>query len=229
MTGDNAQPETSLLIVTDVRIHGEGLRAALEAMPGFRVAGVEVGGVSLTEATEKHRPDVLLLDLRGFEPGWAEDLRRAGAGGWQTPVVVLSVPADRSRISRLLEAGARALLSSEAPPEHMAEAIRRAGSGETYLCPRIRKVAVPPRTDEGARRVASSIRQILSEREIEVLQLVAEGFRSRDIAALLDISVKTVDAHRSHLMKKLNAETVAELTRIALQEGLTSLDAGPVE
>jgi DNA-binding NarL/FixJ family response regulator len=211
-----------VVLADDHRMMRDGLRALLER------AGVEVvgeagtGHEALTEV-RRLRPDVVVMDigmpqLNGID---ATKLMIAELRGLK--VLALSINADRRYVIAMLEAGASGYLLKNSASDELLTALEAVMRGETYLSPAIAGSVVAQAIQGGSAARPGEQRQ-LSVREREVLQLVAEGKSSKEIGAILQFAVPTVETHRRQIMEKLSLRTVAELTKYAIREGLTSSD-----
>ncbi len=211
-----------ILIADDHKIVRDGLRALLEREPDFRVVGEASNGREAVEVTRELVPDVVITDLVMPVLNGIDATRQIVAEQPQVRVMTLSMHSDRRFVTDMLQAGAVAYLRKESAFEELAEAIRAVMSGEVFLGRGITGVVV-----EGYKSLIGEEAEgsgVLSAREREVLQLLAEGNRTNEIATLLHLSAKTVESHRTNIMKKLDLHSIAELTKFAVREGLTSLD-----
>lgn len=216
-----------ILLADDHKIVRDGLRALLDAQPGFRVVGEAEDGRTAVEMTLELHPDVVVMDigmpgLNGIDATGRVTLERS-----DTKVIALSMHADRRFVAEMLRAGASGYLVKDSAFEELVGAIRAVTEGRVYLSQGIAGVVV----QDYVRRLGASpeaeVSPIskLSPREREVLQLAAEGKSTKEIANDLGLSVKTVETHRRQIMDKLGTYNLAGLIRIAIREGLTSLDA----
>jgi two-component system response regulator NreC len=204
-----------IILADDHAVVRSGLRLLLDADPDFEVVAEAGDADAALRAVFAHKPDILVLDLN--MPGKRTSLealplvpeRNAG-----TRVVVLTMQEDPAYARQAMRAGAQAYVLKEAADTDLVEAIRRASNGETYLTPSVgaKLAAAPP--DEGGRPGA------LSEREFDVLRMIALGHTNAEIAAELYLSVRTVETHRSHVQQKLGLTTRAELVRYAIDHGM---------
>jgi two-component system response regulator NreC len=205
--------QLTVVLADDHTVVRQGLRMLLEHEDGLAVIG-EAGTVPDAEQlTRELRPSVLVLDLTMPGGSGLEAIPRLRADAPETAIVVLTMQDDPAFARRALQAGASAFVLKEAADEELLEAIRRAGSGGTYLNPRV-----------GA-AMATALAQSptaarLSEREVEVLRLIALGHTNAEIAGLLSLSTRTVETHRAHIQRKLGRTTRAELVRYALDHHL---------
>lgn len=213
---------TRLLIADNHTLFLQGLRGLVEQQSDFEVAGEASDGREAVQRTRDLRPDVVLMDvvMPGLNGLDATRMIRQETPG--TRVLALSMHVDKRYVLGMLDAGASGYVPKDASFDEVARAIRAVAAGHVYLAPSIAGLVV-----EGyARRttVSPATTSALSQREREVLQLLAEGSTAREIARRLHISVKTVETHRRNLLGKLELETVADLVRYAIREGITSLD-----
>lgn len=208
-----------LLLVDDHKIMRDGLRALLER-EGFTVAGEAGDGREALEVAETLRPDLAIMDISMPGLNGVEATRRLTVKHPDTKVIGLSVNADRRYVTAMFDAGASGYLLKNSAVQELVLAIRTVMGGLTYISPTVGSTIVGRMID----LTASGTRRQLSAREREVLQLVAEGKSSKEIASTLGLAVPTVETHRRQLMDKLNLHTVAGLTKYAIREGLTSLD-----
>jgi DNA-binding NarL/FixJ family response regulator len=213
---------TRILLVDDHALVREGLRALLTSNAETQVIGEASTGREALELARNLDPDVILMDvgmpdLNGFE---ATRQMKSTAPGAR--VIALSTHSDKRYVLAMLEAGARGYIVKSAAGEELVRAIETVNRNQIYLSPAIAGVVVDsylgreyPEEGIGA--------ALLGSREREVLQLLAEGKSSPEIAAVMHISVSTVETHRRNIMRKLDLHSVAELTKFAVREGLTQL------
>jgi len=210
-----------VLLADDHRIVREGLRALIERLPGVEVVGEARDGREAVEAAARTDPDVVVMDLAMPSMNGLEATRRIVAARSGVRVLCLSMRADRDAVLAALDAGASGFLPKECAPDELERALRAVAEGGTYLSPALAGEVVAAYRegrDAGRNRPA----QGLTAREREIVQLVAEGWSTKEIAARLGVSAKTVGTHREHIMAKLGVRSIAGLTRWALREGLTS-------
>jgi len=218
---------TRILLADDHQIVREGLHSLLAQHDDMEVVGEARDGRSAVEMAKELSPDVVIMDvgmphLNGIEATRQILNREPGA-----KVVALSMHADRRFMGEMLKAGAKGYLLKDGAFEELATAIRSVIADKVYLSPRIADVVVDDyvRRTPGTNGGDSSAFAKLTPREREVLQLMAEGRATKEIAMDLKVSIKTVETHRRQIMEKLNIHSVAELTKYAIREGLTSLEA----
>jgi two-component system, NarL family, response regulator NreC len=208
--------DITIVLADDHAVVRRGLRFLLDAQDGLRVLD-EAGDVpGVVRATATHRPHVLVLDLNmpGTSTSTLDALAEIQAGSPETRIVILTMQADPRFARRALAAGASAYVLKEAADDELVEAVRRAAAGEVYLNPRLgAQIAAAPAAEE---RPLDD----LTEREVEILRLIALGHTNAEIGGQLYLSVRTVESHRAHIQQKLRRSTRAELVRYALDRGL---------
>jgi two-component system response regulator NreC len=205
---------TTIVIADDHTVVRQGLRLLIDAEPALQVVA-EAGTVADAERlTRAHRPSVLVLDLNMHGESGLEAIPRLRAEAPDTAIVVLTMQDDPGYARQALQSGALGFVLKEAADEELLEAIQLAAAGETYLNPRVgaRLAAQPP--------APSGPPDDLTERELDVLRLIALGHTNAEIAEQLYLSTRTVETHRSHIQRKLGRNTRAELVRYALEHNL---------
>ncbi|MDM7914871.1 MAG: response regulator transcription factor, partial [Candidatus Eisenbacteria bacterium] len=212
---------TRILIVDDHRITREGLRALLEKQAGFAVIGEADDGREAVEAVERLHPDIVIMDVTMPNLNGIEATRRILAVAPQARVIALSMHSDQRFVRQMFDSGASAYVLKDGAFDELAQAIRAVQSGDAYISARIASVIIRDFVRGTPPRGPAVSAQALSAREREVLQLIAEGKSTREIAALLSVGVKTVETHRRQIMIKLQMSSVADLTKYAIREGLT--------
>ncbi|MET0552504.1 MAG: response regulator transcription factor [Vicinamibacteria bacterium] len=219
-----------IVLAEDHQIVREGLRALLRDAPGHEVVGETGDGLAIEPLVAQHRPDVLVADLVLPGLNGIEATRRVRKRHPDTRVVVLSMHADEPFVVEALAAGASAYVLKDTTATELLRAIAEAAAGRRYLSAAI--AAALPGLDRG-RPVAlesGDPYEALTDREREVLQLVAEGLTSRGIAGRLGLSPRTVESHRANLIAKLRTPSTAGLVRFAAERGLlppAPLPGGP--
>jgi two-component system, NarL family, response regulator NreC len=209
--------ETTLLIADDHRLLREGLRRIVEARNDLRVVAEAGNGEEAVRAALERKPHVALVDLTMPRLSGVEAIRRIRRAA-PIPCIAVSMHEQVGHVTQALEAGASGYVVKSAAASELLDAIDAVRAGRTYLSPSIAHWAVDAIARPGARPVSSL--RALTAREREVLQLVAEGLTSKEIAAALGVSLKTIETHRTNLMAKLEIRKASSLVRIALQEGL---------
>jgi two-component system response regulator NreC len=209
-----------ILLADDHSMFREGLKKLLETNADFEVVGEASDGRQAVEMAMQYSPDVVLMDVSMPGLNGVEATRKILIDQPQTKVVGLSMHTDRRYPSELLRAGAAGYLPKDGSFDELEHAVRAVYAGEVYLSPRLSAQNGDGNGESGV----TSVFDRLTAREREVLQLMAEGQATKEIAATLHVSVKTVETHRRQIMEKLNIYSVAELTKYAIREGLTSIE-----
>ena len=210
-----------IVLADDHAIVRQGLSRAIQQEDDIEVVGETSRGGDAVELVRTLRPDILITDISMPDLNGVETTRRIIDESPQMKVIALSMHSSRQFVIEMFRAGARGYLLKDCDYEELVTAIRTVAAGRTYVSPSIGDVLVDDllsSTPNGTRPVVS----VLTGREREVLQLMAEGRTTRQIALQLHISPKTVEAHRLRIMNKLDIDNVAQLTKYAIQEGLTS-------
>ena len=207
--------DITIVIADDHIVVRKGLRLLIDAEPGLRVVA-EAGDVpDAVRLTKAHRPGVLVLDLN--MPGGSSLALIPEIAAGATAVVVLTMQDDPSFARQALQAGAKGFVLKEAADDELLQAIRLAADGDTYLNPRLgAKLAAQPTQPAGRP-------DDLSEREVEVLRLIALGHTNGEIGEQLYLSTRTVETHRAHIQQKLRVSSRADLVRYALEHDLVRL------
>ena len=209
-----------VLLADDHGIVRRGLRSLLETEPGLTVAAEAADGLEALRLCEEHKPDLLIVDvgmpkLNGIDvAARAQKLERA------PKVIILSMHSDESYIIRALGAGARAYLLKDATDEDLLPAVRAVAAGKPYFSPAVTAVLVEDYVRRLQSRGLTDSYHLLTDREKEVLQLLAEGRSNKEVATVLDLSLSTVETHRANLMQKLNLHNTAEVVLYAVRKGI---------
>jgi two-component system response regulator NreC len=211
----------TILIADDHRLLREGLRALLER-DGFQVVAEADNGRSAVRLAKQLQPDIVITDIAMPDLNGIEATRQISVEAPRSKVLALSMHTESGFVLGILEAGASGYLLKDAAFEELSVAIKAVLKGQIYLSPAIASVVVRQSLGSLGSK-ARSQQANLSKREREVLQLIAEGNSTKEIAATLYVSVKTVETHRKQIMGKLDIHSVAGLTKYAVREGLTSL------
>jgi DNA-binding NarL/FixJ family response regulator len=209
-----------IIIAEDHTILREGLKALLSAEPDLQVVGEAEDGRDAIRLAERVKPDMILMDLSMPKMHGTEAIREIRKRTPQTKILVLTVHKNEEYIFATFEAGAAGYVVKDASYAELAAAIRAVLQGKQYISPSI-SAGVIRRFVEGAKsRHSGTSWGALTAREREVLKLIAEGYRNKQIAEMLCISVKTAEKHRAQVMKKLDLHTVPALTAYALERRL---------
>ena len=211
------QEKIRLLIADDHKMFTEGLRALLAKEPDIEVVGEAENGRRAVELAAELLPDVITMDIAMPELNGLKATRQILEQHPKVKVIALSIHSDRRYVEGMLDAGASGYLLKECAYEELVRAIHTVMQGKTYLSPGLHE-----QSPEGT--TLSAALSSLTPRQREVLGLLAQGKSMNEIAAQLGVSVKTVEAHRQHIGDKLGTRSLAELTKIAIREGLTSLE-----
>ena len=207
--------KTRIVLADDHSVVRQGFRRILEAQPDMEIVGEASNGNEAIEVSTRLNPDVVVMDVAMPELNGIEATRRMGESASRTRVLALSMHKDSVYVREILRAGARGYLLKDAVDEDLIAAVRAVARGEGYLSPGIADAVL---TDY--RQHVTDPIDLLTTREREVLQLVAEGKTNKEIATGLNLSVYTVDAHRGRIMEKLNLHSTGELVRFAIRKGL---------
>ena len=212
-----------ILLADDHKIVRDGVRALIERESDMEVIAEAGDGRTAVRLALELSPAVAVMDIGMPDLNGMEAARQITAGAGGVRVLALSMYADRRFVGEMLRAGASGYLPKKCAFEELADAIRSVAGGRIYLSPAISEVVVQDYVRYLADSDASAPSP-LSAREREVLQLLAEGRSTKQIAARLNVSAKTIETHRSRIMRKLDLHSVAELTKYAVREGLSELD-----
>jgi len=209
---------TSVIVVDDHQIVREGIVKLLEDRPEFQVVGQASDGEEAVDAVLEKKPDVVVMDIRLPRLSGIDATRRILKRGSNTKVLMLSAHDGRNYVEQALRAGASGYLVKNSSFEELVGAIAAVQTGASYLSPAVTRQVVDAIARPG--ETSPSGAAMLTDREREVLQLIAEGMSSKEIAPVLGVSLKTVDSHRSNLMDKLDIHKVSGLVRFAIRMGL---------
>ena len=211
----------TVILAEDHQIVREGLRSLLKHEIDIEVIGEAENGREAVNLTRKLRPDVVVMDIAMPLLNGMEATRQIRKDFPETKVLILSAHSDDAYVEQVIELGASGFLLKQSSANNLATAIREAHNGSTFFSPAVfKRLNGRERTTVDRAGNARKKSYLLSSREIEVLQLIAEGKPNKQVAAELGISFKTVDKHRQHLMGKLNIHDIAGLTRYAIAEGI---------
>lgn len=213
---------TRVLLADDHTIVREGLRVLINALPGVEVVAETADGRATVDVARQLCPDVVVMDLAMPVLNGVDATRQIVASCPGVRVIALSMHSSRKFVLESLRAGASGYVPKESAFEELARAIEAVAAGQTYLSPRIAGLVVEDRIAPAGSTPPSAF-AVLTPREREVLQLLAEGHTTKGIAASLGLSAKTVESHRRQIMHKLDLHSVAEITKYAVREGLTQL------
>ena len=209
-----------ILLADDHGIVRRGLKSLLESQPGLSVIGEAADGLEALRLCSELSPDLLIIDIsmplmNGIEVASRAQKLEAAPG-----VIILSMHADESYIMRALAAGARGYLVKDATDEDLIPAVRAVAAGKPFFSPTVAAVLMEDYVRQLRARGLSDSYDLLTVREREILQLLAEGRSNKEVAALLDVGLSTVETHRANLMQKLNLHNTAEIVLYAVRKGI---------
>jgi len=211
-----------ILIADDHKILRQGIRSLLAPQPDFEVIGETADGPETLKETFKLKPDVVLMDIGMPNLNGFEATRQIKKKLPEVKVLVLTMYLDDEYVLQALQSGASGYVLKDVAVEELVTAIRAVNNDQYYLSPSISRTVIDAylrKTEKGEKESS----ELLTAREKEIVQLIAEGYTNKEIAAKLYISVKTVDAHRSHIMEKLDIHDVALLVKYAIRKGISDL------
>ena len=211
-----------IVLADDHTILREGLRALLSADPDFEIIGEAGDGREAVRCVEKLGPDLLLMDLSMPRMSGMDAISEIKKRYPETKIIVLTVHKTEEYLLSTLQAGVDGYVLKDATHDELVMAIHNVMAGKRYLSPGISEKVIEGYLDGKEDSLAASSWQKLSQREREVLKLIAEGYKNKEIAEDLCISLKTVEKHRANLMKKLDLHNAAVLTVYAVEKGLVS-------
>ena len=212
-----------VLLAEDHQIVRDGLRALIEKQNDIQVVAEADNGRLAMKLVHKHKPDIIVMDINMPELNGIDATRLILAEEPQVRVIALSMHSDRRFVDGMLRAGVSGYLLKDCASEELIHCIKVVNSGRIYLSPAIAPTVIQELIQPSREKMLASSPK-LSIREREVLQLIAEGRSTREIADLLCISVKTVETHRKNLMDKTDLHSVADLTKYAIRNGLTTTE-----
>ncbi len=209
-----------IVLADDHTIVRNGLRALLDRQPNFLVVGEASNGREAVEIVEQELPNIVLMDVAMPQLNGIEAATRISAEWPQTAVIILSMYSDETYVLRALKAGARGYLLKDSAESDLIQAIRAVASGKAFFSPAVSRVLADDYLRQMRQRGVEDPYDLLSAREREVLQLIAEGRSSKEIATLLSLSSYTIDTHRANVMQKLNVHSMPELILYSVRKGI---------
>jgi len=216
-----------LLIADDHQMMRAGLRSLVEkGSSGMAVVGEAQNGTETVALAHKLMPNVIIMDVAMPDLNGIEATRKIVKDNPRVRVIALSGHSDRHFVSEMLKAGASAYILKQTAYEELLRAIGEVTNGKTYLSPAVTQGVVDSYVRASPQAGTHPAFATLTDREREVLQLLAEGRSTKEMADVLGVSVKTIETHRRNIMEKLSIHSVAELTKYAIREGVTSLEVG---
>ena len=204
-----------ILLADDHALVRQGFRMILESQPDMQIVGQAGNGREAVELAEKAHPDVVIMDVAMPDLNGIEATRRLAQSLPRTRVLALSMHKDSVYVREILRAGARGYLLKDCGDADLLAAVRAVAKGEGFISPGVSDAVL-----SDYRRHVTDPLDLLTSREREVLQMIAEGKTNKEIATSLNLSVYTVEAHRGRIMEKLNLHSTGELVRFALRNGL---------
>jgi DNA-binding NarL/FixJ family response regulator len=211
--------QTTILVADDHQIVRQGLKRLLSKRGDFAIVAEASDGEQAVEIATRHQPDVVLMDISMPRLSGIDATRRIAAGG-RSKILALSMHDSQSYVEEALRAGASGYVHKNASAEDLFSAIDAVRTGESYLSPTVTQQVVDAIARPGER--PSSAVSALTQREREVLKLIADGLSSKEIAVQLGVSLKTIESHRANLMDKLDIHKVSGLVRFAVRAGLVA-------
>ncbi len=213
-----------VLIADDHKIMLAGLRSLLEKQTDIEVVGEADNGRKAVQMAHEKKPDVIVMDVSMPDLNGIEATTQISESLPETRIIALSMHSDKRYVMGMLRAGASGYLLKDCASQELANAILQVAGGKKYLSPEITGVVLGDILQGGSPGEVATATSQLSPREREVLQLIAEGWSTKQIASHLYVSVKTIETHRRQIMKKLDLHSIADLTKYAIREGLTSIE-----
>jgi len=207
--------ETTLFVADDHKIVRDGLRLLIERQPGMTVVGEAADGRTMVSGVMETNPNIVLTDLAMPELNGVDAIKQLRQRGYAGLILVLSQRDERRFVSEAMQAGANAYLLKDHAFDQVLAAIEATREGKTWLSPQLQELVRDGQV--------TTLAELLTQREREVLQLLSEGHSTKEVAFRLQVSPKTVETHRLSLLAKLKAGGVADLVRIAVKEGLVKL------
>jgi two-component system response regulator NreC len=209
-----------ILLADDHIVIRKGLRLLLESQPGFQVIAEASNGRETVAMAEAHQPDVVVLDVAMPILNGIEAARQISAKLPQTAIVFLSMHSDEGYVLKALKSGAKAYLLKDSAEYDLINAIRAVNEGKAFFSPAISKMLVEEYMRQMQDREIEDSYELLTTREREVLQLLAEGKPNKEVASILNLSLYTVETHRGNILQKLNLHSGAELILYAVRKGV---------
>ena len=211
-----------ILLADDHTVVRKGLRLLLESHPGFKVIAEAANGREALSLAEEHTPDVVVLDVAMPLLNGIETARQISGKLPQTAIVFLSMHSDEGYVLKALKSGAKAYLLKDSAEDDLINAIKAVSDGKAFFSPAISKMLVEDYMRQMREREVEDSYELLTTREREILQLFAEGKSVKEVATILDLSLYTVETHRSNIFQKLDLHSVAELILYAVRKGVIS-------
>jgi two-component system, NarL family, response regulator NreC len=209
-----------ILLADDHTVMRSGLRLLLERQSNLQVVGEVADGRQAVALSESVNPDVVIMDIAMPNLNGIEATRQIVGNNPRTAVAILSMHSDESYVIRALKAGARAYLLKDSAEVDLLAAVRALTEGKSFFSPAISRILVEDYMRQLQRQGAEDSYELLTNREREILQLLAEGKTNKEVAGMLNLSLYTVETHRTHILQKLNLHSVPELILYAVRKGI---------
>jgi two-component system response regulator NreC len=209
-----------IVLADDHTIIRSGLRLLLEQQPDFKVVAEAEDGRQAVQLVSKHHPDVVILDIGMPELNGIEATRQIVAQESHPNVVILSMHSDESYVLRALKAGSRAYILKNAAEADLIRAVRAVSDGKSFFSPVISKMLLEDYVRQVREKEVEDSYDLLTPREREILQLIAEGKTNKEMASILGLSPHTIETHRGNILEKLNLHSVPELILYAVRKGI---------
>ena len=213
-----------LLIADDHKIFRQGIIKLLNEEPDLQVVGEAADGREVVKKATELKPDVILMDIAMANLNGLEATKQIKKVLPESKIIMLTMHKNEEYVLQSFQAGASGYILKEGAVEELVSAIRSIHADKSFLSPTVSKTLVDAYLRKMETGKTETPFDLLTDREREVLQLIAEGFTNREVAKQLYISVKTVEAHRAHIMQKLNIHDIAKLVKYAIQKGLVDLN-----
>lgn len=211
-----------LILADDHKIMREGIKSLLEKFDDIEITAETENGLDTAELAKKLIPDVIIMDISMPIMGGIESTVKILADNPQIKIIVLTMYSDRRFMAEAIKAGAAGYLLKDCAFDELVDAIHAVLEGKTYICHTLADSIVKEYLEKVFPEEKSSLSQ-LTEKEMEVFRLIVEGKNAKDISGLLNLSIKTIETHRNNLMEKLQIFSVAELTKLAIKEGVIKI------
>ncbi len=209
-----------VLLADDHTVMRAGLRLLLERQPDMAVIGEAADGRQAVELTETEKPEVAVIDIAMPNLNGIEATRQISGKYPNVAVVILSMHSDESYVMRALKAGAKGYLLKDSAEADLIRAVRAVKDGKSFFSPAVSKMLLEDYVRQLRQRGEEDSYELLSTREREILQLLAEGKTNKEVASLLNLSLYTVETHRAHILQKLSLHTVPDLILYAVRKGI---------
>lgn len=222
MTNNDMLQKTRIHLADDHQILIDGIRTLLNTVPDFEVVGHSLNGSTLFHEVTENKSDILILDINMPEKDGIEVIKEFAVKGFPCKVLILSSHDDLRIIKEVMKLGSSGYLTKKCAGENIVEAIHAVSRGEEYFCKAVREKIFDTVTKDNSKLIKnnSTVHAILTEREIEIITLIALEFSGKEISDQLFISMNTVETHRKNIMKKLDAKNSISLVKYALKNKL---------